>query len=273
MELRGKNVVLTGASRGIGPVIARSLADAGAKLALVARDAAALEDVARAVDGVALPADLRDFEGYGALVARATAALGSIDVLVNNAALDVQTHFVDTTRAQIEELLGVDLVAPMLLTKAVLPGMLARKSGHVVNIASLAGKSGTAYNALYSAAKGGLIAFSHSLRAELDGQGVGVSVVSPGFIRDQGMFASKSARLDNLMPSKLIGTSTPLQVARAVRTAIERDRSELIVNPGPMRLMLALNQFMPTLMPRMTKRLGMNELFAAAVKLTDGSAR
>jgi uncharacterized protein len=262
MELRGKNVLLTGASRGIGPVIAQVLAEAGARLVLVARNAEALERVAASVGGVAVPADLRSHD-YDGLVAR----VGPIDVLVNNAALDVQTHYVETTNAQISELLNVDLVAPMLLTKAVLPGMLARKSGQIVNIASLAGKSGTAFNALYSAAKGGLIAFSHSLRAELDGQGVGVSVVSPGFITEQGMFATKSAMMDNVMPSKLIGTSTPLQVAQAVRTAIEQNRSEIIVNPGPMRLLLALNQFMPTLMPSLTKRLGMNDLFAAATTI------
>jgi short-subunit dehydrogenase len=269
MQIRGKNVLLTGASRGIGVYIARELASAGANLALVARNGEALAEVAASLKGVravALPADLSAFDAYPGLVARAREALGSIDVLINNAALEAQGLYEQWSRPVIEEFMAVDLVGPMLLVKAVLPDMLAARSGHVVNVASLAGKTGIPYNAVYSAAKGGLIAFSHSLRVELAAQGVGVSVVSPGFITDSGMFASKSAVSGAKVPP-LVGSSTPGAVARGVRRAIERNRAEVIVNPGPMRLMLALGQYLPGLMPAITARLGMNELYAASAEL------
>ena len=126
----------------------------------------------------------------------------------------------------------------MLLSRAVLPSMLERKTGHIVNIASLAGKSATPFDTPYSAAKGGMILFSHSLRAELRGTGVSCSVIVPGFIADTGMFAGAT------VPA-IVGTSRPEAVARAVVRALKKDVLEIIVAPGPLRLLEAFNQLYP----------------------------
>jgi short-subunit dehydrogenase len=267
MRVQGKSVLLTGGSRGVGVHIARAFAKAGARVALVARDAEALARVAEAIVGeggqaFALAADLSDVRAYPQLIDRAVQQLGTVDILVNNAALEANSAFVEYPAADVEQMLRIDLLAPMLLTQAVLPRMLAARSGHVVNIASLAGHSPTAFDVTYSAAKSGLIRFSHSLRAELKDQGVGVSVVSPGFISDAGMYATKSAETGRSAP-KLVGTSTPAQVAAGVIRAIERNRAEVIVNPGPIRLLMALSAYFPELPARISRQAGIDALFAA----------
>lgn len=264
-ELKNRNVLLTGASRGIGVYIARALASAGMNLVLVARSAEPIETLARelAATGVktlALPADVGIEAALTDLVQRAQSEFGTIDVLVNNAALETNAAFVDFKPADLEQMVHVDLVAPMLLVQKVLPGMLERKSGHIVNIASLAGKSATPYNVPYSAAKGGLIAFTHSLRAELRGSGVSASVVCPGFVSEAGMFATKK-RLHGLQEPKSLGSSAPEEVAGAVLRAITDDTLEILVNPGPMRLMQAFNQLFPEVGGWVVNRLGVGEMF------------
>jgi short-subunit dehydrogenase len=264
-ELTGCNVIVTGASRGIGERIARAFARSSANLALVARDARALESLASELSGsgikcVALAADLADFSTHQQLLDRAEAELGPIDILVNNAALDGHSVFAEFPGARIEELLRVNLTAPMLLTRALLPRLIARKHGHIVNIASLAGKSATPFDTTYSASKGGLILFSHSLRGELRSQGVGVSVICPGFISDVGMYADVS-RKHGVRAAKVAGESSPEAVAQAVLRAIREDRAEILVNPGPMRLLQAFNQLAPELFSALSGRLGVFGLF------------
>ncbi|MDB4973435.1 MAG: Short-chain dehydrogenase/reductase [Myxococcaceae bacterium] len=267
--VRGKNVVVTGASRGLGTYIARAFAAEGAHLALVARNATALEVLAEelrslGVRAIAVAADLADVQGYGALLDRIERELGPIDVLVNNAGLEANSAYAEFAPQRIEELLRVDLLAPMLLTRALLPRLLLRGSGHVVNIASVAGKSPSAYNVTYAAAKSGLIAFSESLRAELHKTGVGVSVVSPGFIADAGMYAEKLVLTGKAAP-KLAGVSSPALVARNVVKAVVKNCAEIIVSPGPIRLFLAINQLFPGFMAFVSRVLGVNDVFTAVV--------
>jgi short-subunit dehydrogenase len=271
-QLQGKNVLLTGASRGIGPVIARAFARAGANLGLVARNAVALQELAdelgkTGVRAVALAADLEDFGHFDKLIEHANEALGPIDVLVNNAALEITASFTDLSPFEISDQLRIDLTAPILLTRAVLPQLLSRKAGHIVNIGSLAGKSGTPYDAVYGAAKAGLIAFSQSLRAELKGTGVSVSSVSPGFVSDAGMFAAKVKATGAPAP-RTIGASTPEAVAAGVLKAIQMDRAEVIVAPGPMRVVAALNQLAPDFVSTMSERLGVTDVFRAGAEYT-----
>jgi short-subunit dehydrogenase len=248
-DLKGRTAIVTGASRGIGVHIARSLSGAGMNMALVARSAQAIEQLARELSQVgtrvvAIAADLTDLRALEPLVDRAQAELGAIDVLINNAGIDGICFYPEETDAQTERMLRLDLLSPMLLTRKCLPAMLARKTGHIVNIASLAGKSSTPYNVSYSAAKAGLIGFTHSLRAELRGSGVSASVVCPGFIAGEGMFAVRE-RAHGVHVSRLLGTSSPEQVAEAVLQVLREDRVEVIVNPGPIRFIQALNQLAP----------------------------
>jgi len=264
-ELSGCNAIVTGASRGIGVYIARALAARGVNVALSARtrepiEALAVELRRTGVRAVAIASDVALAADRARLLELAETELGAIDILVNNAALESNQAFVSFDPAYIEQMLQVDLTAPMLLTRALLPGMIARGRGHVVNVGSLAGKSATPYNVPYSAAKGGLILFTHSLRAELRGSGVSASVIVPGFVSDVGMVADK-VRAHGVTVPAIAGSSAPDKVARAVVRAIERDVLEIIVAHGPMRLSQAFNQLYPEAFAWFVQRIGAMDLF------------
>ncbi|HXF52319.1 MAG TPA: SDR family NAD(P)-dependent oxidoreductase [Dehalococcoidia bacterium] len=266
-ELNGKTAIVTGASRGLGPYIARALADRGMNLALAARSREGLEAVAeelraRGVRVVVVPADVADAAAREALVREAEAAFGAVHVLVNNAGIESTFSYHRLPPEEIERVIAVNLVAPMLLTRLILPGMLARREGHIVNIASLAGKQGPAYNEPYAASKAGLIGFTQSLRAEYRGTGVSASVVCPGFVREAGMFADASARVRR-QPSRVLGTTTPQAVAAAVVRCIERDLPEAVVNPGPTRLLLTLLALAPSFGEWFARRAGVTDIFRA----------
>ncbi|MFN8454008.1 MAG: SDR family NAD(P)-dependent oxidoreductase [Anaerolineae bacterium] len=192
-NLQGKNALLTGGSRGIGPAIAQALARKGVNLALVARSAEQLAAVAqevslRGVRAVPIPADISDPAARSALLTRAEAELGPLDLLINNAAIEQVSPFVRQETQDIGRIIETNLTAPMVLTRLVLPGMLQRGRGHIVNIASIAGKKAPPYNAVYGATKAGLIEWTGGLRGELEGTGVSASVVCPGFIAEAVMF-------------------------------------------------------------------------------------
>ena len=168
MKLAGARVVVTGASRGIGAELARALAAHGARVVLVARSREPLEKLAADLDGEAFPADLTDAAALEPLVSRIEAD-GPIDVLVNNAGVDLTGTFTELPPEQIERLLFVNLCAPVLLCRAVLPGMLQRRRGHILNVSSLAGTNALPGLAAYSTSKAGLSHFTAGLRAELKG--------------------------------------------------------------------------------------------------------
>src|ERR1700749_4183716 len=229
-QLSGKSVVLTGASQGLGVLMARSLAAEGADLVLAARSEDKLKAVALSLPpGTRVhiqPTDVTSAKGRAGLVARAIAEFGRIDVLINNAAVEELAVFAEQDPAALERILSTNLLAPMQLTRAVLPEMLARGSGHVVNIASLAGRTGMPYGAAYSGSKGGLAEWSISLAAELRDSGVAVSVICPGFVAETGMFSRKQAKA----PAS-IGASHPADVARAVLKVLRTRKIEVVVSP------------------------------------------
>ena len=254
--LAGKNVLLTGASRGIGPHVATAMAEHGANLALSARSLDALGTTADSLRPsgariAVVAADLAQPEQRAALVAAATEALGPIDVLVNNAGLETEGAFLATEWGLIRETIEVNLVAPMELTRLVLPQMLARRVGHVVNIASIGGKSGVAYDAAYCGTKAGLAEWARGLRLELAETGVHVSTVFPGYVTTVGMFAKFG-----LAAPWLVGSCTAQQVARAVVSAIEGRQVEVIVNSRPMRPWFALAELFPALGDRLMHAFG-----------------
>lgn len=240
-DLKGKTALLTGASRGIGVYLARALADRGMNLALVARSAEGLQKVKaelepRGVKVLCVPTDVGDRAALEALVERVQVEFGTIDVLVNNAGLEQGEIYTEFSRDGIQQIIDVNLTAPMLLTHLVLPGMLKQGEGHVVNIASGAGLAGIAYNETYSATKHGLVGFTRSLVATAEGEGwpVGFSTILPGFVADAGMYEDMRAQTGMEAPA-LFGTSPPEKVATATLRAIEKDLLEVIVNPRPFR--------------------------------------
>ena len=268
-HLKGRTALVTGASRGIGVYIARALATEGMNLVLAARSAAPLEKVRDEVKGLgvralAVPTDVGEISELRALVERATSEFGAIDVLVNNAGIQLTLAYHKLKPEEIEDLIRVNLAAPMLLTWLVIPGMLERGWGHIVHISSLAAKAGAAYSEPYAATKAGLVGFAQSFRATYRGSGISASVVSPGFV-EAGIYArSKKAGLSG---PRILGASTPEAVARAVVRAIEKDLPEVIVNPAPMRLFLALGTLSPGLAEWIRKRVGADTLFRKAAEI------
>jgi short-subunit dehydrogenase len=225
MELAGRRALLTGATGGLGRAIAKALAGRGASVMLSARKAEALEALAAELPGEGhrvLAADLAEPGAAEKLAADA----GEVDVLVANAGLPGAGWLTDFTPEQVSRAVRVNLEGPMLLSQALFPAMIERGSGHLVFVASLAGKSASPLSSIYNATKFGLRGFALGLRQDLGPKGVGVSLVSPGFIREAGMFAEAGAK----SPPGL-GTGTPEQVGAAVVKAIERDKVEVTVGP------------------------------------------
>ena len=256
VKLRGANVLLTGASRGIGAFIARALAFRGANLALTDQDSDALENTAARMAGagpmiVALPADLRDPESLDELVSQAEAALGPVDILVNNAAVARLAPFIEFDDAELRAMVEVNLVAPMILTRRLLPGMIERGRGHVVTVSSLEGKKGIPFDAAYSGTKAALISWMEGIHVELEGTGVRTSIILPGYVSEAGIFADRGATAPRLM-----GACSASDVARAVVRAIVRESQEVIVTPRPVRPLLALNSMSPVLGDRILRILG-----------------
>jgi short-subunit dehydrogenase len=231
MELAGRSTLLTGATGGLGRAMAAALAAKGAKLILSGRKAAALQALAVELPGEGhgvLPADLAEPGAAEKLAADA----GEVDILIANAGLPGAGLLTDFTPEQVTRALRVNLEAPMLMARALSPQMLDRGEGHLLFVASLAGKAASPRSSIYNATKFGLRGFALGLRADLAPNGVGVSLVSPGFVREAGMFADAGAK-----PPPGMGTTTPAKVAAAVVKAVEHDKVELAVAPVSQRAM------------------------------------
>lgn len=246
-ELKGKVVLLTGGSRGIGPIIAEALAKRGAGIVLAARSKQGLEDVAAhlsAIGGKAIvaPVDLRQSSQREKLVADVRREFGKIDILINNAGLETEGAYADLSWASIQDTIEVNLTAPMSLTYLVLPEMLKRKAGHIVNIASIAAKSAVPYAAAYSGTKAGLSGWTRALRLELAGTGVRFSTIFPGYVREVGMFAKFG-----MQSPWIVGSCSPSQVAKAVVHAIEKGGGERLINSRPLRVSFLINELSPAI--------------------------
>ncbi len=175
--------LVTGAGSGIGRATARHLAGRGCRLALVGRTARTLEETAASLEGaLVLPADVRDAEAVAQAVAQTEEALGPIDLLVNNAGVVARAAVHEMDEATWDEVLDINLKGAFLCARAVLPAMLARGRGRIVNVASISGTLGTPLLSAYCASKWGLIGFTKALSEEVKGRGVVVAAVSPGSV-------------------------------------------------------------------------------------------
>jgi len=250
-DLAGRTAIVTGASAGIGSHIARALANEQVNVVLAARSTEKLETLAKelaSADGraIAVPTDVTRVADLQELVARAAAEFGSIDVLVNNAGIETFSHYHELDIADIQQTIEVNVTSALVLTRLVLPHMLAARLGHIVNISSTAGKVGPPFGAAYAASKAALIAFTRSLRSEYRSQGVSASVICPGFTHDGGMYERIKSEVGRETPW-LVGSTSTKAVTKAVLRAIKRDKPELIVNDPPLRPLTILMEMIPSL--------------------------
>ena len=269
-DLRACVALVTGASGGLGTHIARGLARSGADVIVTGRREDALAEVASELSGLgvqalAVAADVADPDQLDSLVEQGEAKLGGIDVLVNNAGVEIPSAFTNYTREELTEMVAVNLTAPLLLTQRLLPGMLARGRGHVVFISSVAGKLGTAYQVPYAATKAALVSLAQSLRFEYSSAPVGFSVICPGFITGDGMY-QRMIEAGFRSSGRLPETDTT-KVTERVLEAIRDDRPEVIELGMPLRPMLAVGQMAPRLLERAVRRGGVTELFRRVAAL------
>jgi NAD(P)-dependent dehydrogenase (short-subunit alcohol dehydrogenase family) len=185
--LQGKVALITGASRGIGFAIAQKLGRMGAKLSLCARDGAALEKAAKQIQSqgapaMAVPADVTRASDIASLVKKTEQTLGPIEILVNNAGIGNFAPIQQAEEANWDAVLDTNLKGVFLLSKAVAPGMIERRDGHIVNIASLAGKNAFAGGSIYCASKWGLLGLTQCMAEDLRPYGIRVSAICPGTV-------------------------------------------------------------------------------------------
>ncbi len=263
-QLQGRTALVTGATGGIGRQIARRLARDGMNIVASGRREEVLAELVDELRGIgvsaeAVAADLGDLSQVDPLVERSEAALGPIDVLVNNAGVEITAPFTDYSPEELTSVVDINLTVPMLLAHRVVPGMLERGRGHVVFISSLAGKIGPAYNEPYGATKAGLIGLNQSLRAEYRHAPIGFSVVCPGFTAGEGMYQRMVE--EGVSSNRMLGETTTGKVADCVAEAIRRDRPEVIESGSPVRPLLAMGQMAPRVVERLVERFGGTEMF------------
>jgi uncharacterized protein len=272
MKLAGTVGIVTGASRGLGVSIAERLARSGVDLALAARSADDLEKVAGDVGRfgqrvITVPTDITKLDDLEQLAQRTTDELGAPDLLVNNAGIERYGQFQKLDPVtEIANIIHTNLIAVEQLTRVVVPGMIERRKGHIVNIASLAGKTGVPYNAVYSSTKHGQVGFTWSLREELRGYGVGVSVVCPTFVTDEGMFDRWS---QGAKPPRVAIPVTHGDVADAVVRAVEDNKPEILVTKGLGKVVDVLYAVSPDAALALSRRLGLFRFIRRAAEYDD----
>ena len=254
MKLDGRGVVITGAVGGIGSQLVRQLLQRGARVVLLDRDAESLAallselgaDTARARP---IAADLLDHAARNAALTQAQQWLGDIDLLINSAGLLSFRPFAEEDPAMLERIVQLNTVVPMLSCRQVLPSMLARRQGRLVNIGSTFGSIGFAWFSAYSASKFGLRGFSQALRRELHGSGVGVSYIAPRAVRT----ALNSGPVYRMADAVKMHLDDPADVAQQIVTAIEADADERHLG-WPEKAFARINALLPGLVDRALRK-------------------
>jgi 3-oxoacyl-[acyl-carrier protein] reductase len=221
LDLTGRVAIVTGASRGIGRAVARTLADAGASVVAGARGENAVETVkeitAAGGKAMAVPLDVTDDASIAAAVAAASSAFGKVDILVNNAGITRDTLMLRMKRDDWDAVIATNLTGAFTCTQAVLKGMVKQRYGRIVTISSVVGQSGNAGQANYAASKAGLIGFSKALAREVASRNITVNVVAPGLIdTDMTRAITDAAQQDWAASIPLGRLGTPDDIAAAV---------------------------------------------------------
>lgn len=236
----GKVVWITGASSGIGEALALGLAAQGAQLVLSARNLDALQVVEKKCDAAAdrnhlvLPFDVTEEASLPQIVEQAQSLAGRIDMLINNAGISQRSSCLETEMSTYRTLFDVDVFAPIALTKAVLPGMVQQGSGHIVVMASVAGKIGVPFRTGYSAAKHSVMGFFDSLRAEVTHQNISVSTITPGYIRtniSENALCGDGQRFGRV-DSNIAGGMSPEECADIIINNLAKGKTEIAVGKG-----------------------------------------
>jgi len=264
-SIKGKTIILTGASRGMGAFIARELAKKQAKVICVSRSQEGLEKICAEIDdlggkGIGIVFDISKVEIMPELMYEIKQLTGSfhVDILINNAGIEIYRAFHNYSFKEIQLVLSVNLIAAIELTRLVLPGMLNQGSGHIVNIASLVSKRGHPYDSIYSASKAGLLMWADALRQELAHTNVEVSNICPKDFSQQGLFS------DTDSAPVMRDISAAENVAIAVYKVIENNGTQMIVNRNFFtrniaKLKFAMEQFFPRLGDDVNQNLDTNE--------------
>jgi short-subunit dehydrogenase len=267
----GRTALVTGASRGIGTLIAAEIARQGGHVVLTGRSAADLKAVtadlaAAGADVSYIPADLTQPGAAQTLAETVEQEHGGIDLLVNNAGGDPLREFHTMTIEENLRTLQLNLTAPVALSHATLDGMLRRGRGHIVNVSAMAGRVSFPYTEVYAAAKDGLIGFTRVLRSDYHARGVSASVLILGAIRGTG----QGQRMLDESGMKASGFMAPAEsVAHAVIKAVAKDRAELVVMPGPGRLLRAIMDYFPALGPALNRAAGASTTMQKIIELRE----
>lgn len=256
-NLAGKKILITGASSGIGRKTALALAQSGATLLLVARNQEALTDVqeqiaAQGGQAHVYPADLSKKEEIERISQMIESRFGGVDLLINNAGFGVFNPVAKGKVEDWEKMMTVNYLAAVHLIRAFLPAMLAKGEGHIINVASIAGKLGSPYFSGYNASKFALVGFSESLYMELMGTGVKVTTICPGPIDTPFFREGELERVLGRMGVRFL--LQPEQVVSQILKAIEKKPREVII-PGYMRLIILLKNLFPKTFFRVSARL------------------
>lgn len=242
MRWEGATVLITGASRGIGRAVAEAAGAKGANIGLIARTHSDLENVLEHSNGggAIATADVADPEALVAAIADIEAQLGPTDILVANAGIGAYGAFTDTTPEEIERIVRVNVLGTMHTVRAVVPGMIQRRRGHIVTIGSIAGRIGSPFEAIYSATKFAGVGLTEALVVELEPYGIGVSMIQPGPVATN-FGEARGHPYDRQRPRPVPAS----QVADAVISAVEGDKHEQYV-PGSFRgAVIARHSFPP----------------------------
>jgi short-subunit dehydrogenase len=260
--IKNQIVWVTGATSGIGEALVHAFAAQGAKIILSARRVQELERVAKetklsAEDHLILPLDLAKNDDYSAEVKRVLDKFGRVDILVNNGGISQRSLARDTTIAVDKEIMNVDFFGTVSLTKALLPSMLANKSGMVVAVSSAVGKFGSPWRSGYSAAKHALHGFFDSLRAECYADGLKVLIVCPGFIQTNvsiNALTGSGKALGEMDPATAAGLTAP-EAARQIVNAIKYDKEEVVVGQFKEKLGVWVKRHFPSVFSVMIRKM------------------
>ena len=261
-KFENKTVWITGASSGIGEATAYRFAQEGARVIVTALEADLLEKVVEhckaqgAPDAAAFPFDLSDSDGLDALADKAWNLFGGIDILYNNAGISQRGTTVETEMHVIRKVMDIDYFAPVILTKNILPRMIAQGGGQLVVTTSIAGRFGFPLRCAYSSAKHALYGFFETVQAETYDQNIRVTIVCPGRVQTNiSKYAlEKDGRQHGKMDAGQAGGVTPQQAADKIVRAVYRRKREVLV--GRYELLMAyIKQFFPGLAARLARKI------------------